>query len=387
MTCKGKVKGKFTLARFDYYVIERLLVIFGLLIMTLVTVIWINLAARGFTDFFSNTEAISLLLRYVMYEFPPSLFQSLPLAAFISSVFVTCRLYDERELNTVLSAGVSPARLLRPFAVFSVIMAVLSSILAHEILPSSLSQAAEIKIRMQADISQYRIKQGKFLFPINGVAIFVGEISETGELIDVFIHDAQSQENEITYFANTASIIQSGTDTFFEMHAGTIQVWNPESRNARTFSFDSIRLSLSELAQGISGAPPTGKYTTTIQLWKQLQLAKVAESSDIHEIKVQINRRIVYSITTAIFAIIGALAVITSETFRISQWLSVTGSTIAIVVLYLFGEFAREHTLNNETSVLLMYIPVVLGFSTLLLLIGIVQNPFGLHSFRLRSTK
>lgn len=374
------------MSRFDYYVIERLLAIFGLLIATIVTVIWVNLAARGFSEFFSDTEAMSLLLSYVIYEFPPSLYQSLPLAAFASSVFITCRLYSDRELFAIFSAGVSPTRMIRPFVAFGALMAAISALLVHEILPNSLSQAAAIKIRIQADISQYRIKPGTFLFPMNGVAIFVGDISETGEFHDVFIHDGQSQKNEITHFAETARLVESENDTLFEMITGKTLIWNPENNTTKIFGFDSVLLSLSELAQGASGAPQIGRYTTTLALWKQLQAVKTIDSSIAHGIKVEIHRRIAYSIATFLFSIIGVAAVFSAETYRIRQIVPVVFSTVVIVSLHLLREFFRDYSLTTQSSPYQLYVSVLLGFLIVLALMRSSHKPFRILSLQQRAS-
>ena len=363
------------MARFDFYVIERQLAIFALLIGTLVTVIWINLAARGFSEFFSDTQAIRLLLLYVLFELPPSLFQSLTLAAFASSAYVAHRLYADRELWAMQSAGASPVRLMKPFAAFGILMAALSSVLVHEILPDSLSQGAGIKVRLQADISQFRVKPGQFLFPVDGVAVFVRSLSDSGELQNVFVHHGQSLKNEVTHFAKSARMVQSGSDTLFELQAGVTKFWDPKTNAIRTVGFDTMRFNLSELAQEFSGAPQLERYTTTASLLGRFGMDSASADPAGHRMQAEIHRRIAYSLAAFLFPVIGAASVTAGETFRVRRAVPIVSSLAAIVTLHLLGEFLRDQVLALGSTVYLLYLPAALGGALSLALIGFSLKP------------
>ncbi len=359
------------MARFDFYVIERQLAIFGLLVGTLVTVFWINLTARGFAEFFSDTQAIPLLLLYVLYELPPSLFQSLPLAAYATSTYVADKLYADRELWAMQSAGASPARLLKPFAGFGVLMTLLSSVLVHEILPDSLSQAAGIKFRLQADISQFRIKSGQFLFPADGVAVFVHGLTESGQLQNVFIHHGQSGQNEVAHFAKSARMFQSDSDTLLEMQSGITQVWDPETNKISTIRFETMRFNLSEFAQEFTAVPKIERYTTTAGLFNRMEQESAAETSVLHRMQVEIHRRVGYSLAVFLFPVIGAAAVAAGDTFRLQRSIPIVGSLAATVTLHLLALFLRDQALAFGSSALILYLPAALGSAVSFALIAL----------------
>lgn len=370
------------MVRFDFYVIERQLKIFALLVGTLVIVVWINLSARGFAEFFSDSQAIKLLLLYVFYELPPSLFQSLTLAAYASAVYVSYRLYSDRELWAMQSAGASPVRLMRPFMWFGVMMAGLAAILVHEILPDSLSQGAGIRIRMQSDVSQFRIKPGQFLFPADGVAVFVRDVSDEGELLDVFIHTGEShRKNRISHFAKTARMTQFDGDTLFEMKDGMTQLWDPKVNTIRVFEFDTMRFNLSELAQEFSNAPRLERYITSLELLRQLK-SDQGEDGVEHRLWVEIHRRIVYSLAAFLFPMIGAAALAAAETYRIRRVLPIVASLATIVGLFLLGEFFRDWVQESGASTAQMYLPALLGAG---LTLGLIVA--SLRPMRLMATK
>lgn len=349
------------MGRFDFYIIERQLKIFALLIGTLVTVFWINLSARGFAEFFSDSQAIKLFLLYVFYELPTSLFQSLTLAAYAAATYVSYRLYSDQELWAMQSAGASPVRLMRPFMGFGAMMAVLAAILVHEILPDSRSQGAGIRIRMQSDISQFRIQPGQFLFPTDGVAMFVRDVSDEMELLDVFIHSGGShQKNRISHFAKTGRMTQFDGDTLFEMKDGMTQLWDPKVSTIRLIEFDTMRFNLSELAQEFSDTPRPKRHITSLELLRQLQNEQ-SEDTVKHRLWVEIHRRIAYSLAAFLFPIIGAAALAAAETYRIRLVLPIVGSLTATVGLFLLGEFFRDWVRESGTSIAQMYLPTLLG--------------------------
>lgn len=349
------------MVRFDFYVIERQLKIFGLLVGTLVAVLWINLAARGFADFLSGSQAIRLLLVYIFYELPPSLYQSLALAAYASTTYVCYRLFVERELWAMQSAGASPARLMRPFLGFAALIAVLATILVHEILPDSSAQSAKIKIRLQSDISQFRVKPKQFLFPTDGVAIFVGDVSDQGELKNVFIHTGSDLDTRrVSHFAKTARMTKSGGDTLFEMSDGTTQLWDLKDDAIRWLEFEMIRFNVSELAEGLGGAPSLAKYATSLTLLRQLREDDISEI-ERHRIGVEIHQRIAYVMAALLFPIIGAAALILGAALRVRLFLPILASLGVIVSLFLLGEFLEDWVLVSGTTFLQLYISPLIG--------------------------
>ena len=362
------------MARFDYYVIEKQLAIFALIVGALVTIIWINLAARGFSEFFSDTQAVSLLLRYVLYELPPSLFQSLSLAAYATSVYVACRMIEDNEFSAIQSVGTSSIRIMRPFAIFGLLMAVFGAILVHDILPDSLSNGAALRARMQADLAQFRIRHGQFLFPAEGVAVYVRNQSESGELEKVFIHQDQSFYNNVTHFSDTARLLQYHNSSLLEMQAGVTQLWDPNTKEVRVVGFDKLRFNLSEFAKDFGGAQAV-RYTNTVGLIKEYDRSVSPSHPTNHVILVELYRRLSYSMTAFLFPVIGATAVAASHALGIRFSVPIVVSLVGIVSVYLSGEFLRNSALAFEVASSALFLPPLIAAIAVLALLGISQRP------------
>ena len=354
------VKGEFALARYDFYVVERLLVLFALLAGILVAITWVNLTIRGFADFLADSKIISMLLRYAVFVLPESIYRSLALSAYAASVYIAVRLFSDREMTVLFAAGASPARLMVPFVGFGALMMALSSILVHEIMPDSLAAESKLKVSVQTDISQIRIKTGQFLFPLDRVAVFVGGYSDNGDFRNVFVHYARDAENEITHFAETARLAREKGNTFLELNSGNTHFWNRNAGDIRTLAFESVSFNLSELAQDLSAPPQRAKSETTSDLLDRLKSKRRSDRLAAHDFRVEIHFRIANSMSALMFPVLGAAAVIAGYATGRRRGIAIVASLAAIFVLYLLINQMRSEARNGD-SVYLMHVPALIA--------------------------
>ena len=321
--------------------IERLLLVFGLILGVLVALNWINLAIRGFSDFLADAQSIGIFFQYALYVLPNSIYRTLALAAFAASVYVAYRMYADQEMSVLHAAGVTPARLMMPFVMFGVLSMVLTSVLVHEVVPDSRASEAGLRVRVQSDISQIRIRTGKFLFPMDRAAVFAEDVTEAGQSKNLFIHYVTKERNEVTYFAENAELSRSGEDTLLNLNSGHIQIWEYNTKQIRSLNFDSIRFNLSELSRERVFVPLRIQMQNTVRLMKQLYGNNAVEDHLEQQIKIEVYRRIALALAAALFPILGAAALVAGNA-RGQKTLPVALAFIAVIVLYLLAEAIRD---------------------------------------------
>ena len=372
-------KGEFLLARYDFYVLERLLTLFALLAGILVAMTWINVTVRGFADFLADSQVISILLRYAVLVLPESIYRALALSAYAAAVYVAVRLFSDREMTVFFAAGASPARLMVPFVGFGVLMMALASVLVHEIMPNSLAAESKLKVSVQTDITQIRIKTGQFLFPLDGVAIFVGGYSENGDFLNVFVHSSQDNDLEVTHFAETGRLLRANDNTFLELNSGNTHMWHRKTGDIRTLAFKSVSFNLSELAQNLAAAPQRAKSETTSKLLDRLKSKRSSDILAAHEFKVEIHFRIANSLSALMFPVLGAAAVTAGYATGRRRAFAIVASLAAIILLHLTINQLRIEA-RSGASVYLMQIPALtaLALSAALILRASFShvNPF-----------
>ncbi|MDE0346978.1 MAG: LptF/LptG family permease, partial [Boseongicola sp.] len=180
------------LRRFDRYMLAQLLMLFGFFALVLVLIYWINRAVVLFDQLIANGESAVVFLEFTALSLPNVVRLVLPVAAFAASLYVTNRLMSESELVVVQATGHSPARLIRPILIFGCIVFVMSSVLAHVLVPASQARLSERSAEIAENMTTRLLREGQFLHPAAGVTFYIREVSRIGALQDVFLFDARN---------------------------------------------------------------------------------------------------------------------------------------------------------------------------------------------------
>ncbi|MCY3880428.1 MAG: LptF/LptG family permease [Rhodobacteraceae bacterium] len=349
------------LARYDFYVLERLLILFLLLSGILIALNWINLTIRGFADLVSDAQAFSILLRYALFALPNSILKALALAAFAASVYVAYRMSTDREMAVLQASGASPARLLRPFLAFGVLAMLLASVLVHKAVPESKRENARLRVEIQTDVTQIRVKAGSFFFPLDRTAVFVGGVDEDGAFRNVFIHYARDRGDELTYYADTGRILTTLAGPILELSEGSTHFWNPEVNSLAQANYESARLNLSKFTQALTTSPPTTRQETTAGLLRRMHDPAMQEIGADRGFLVEIQHRLARSFSAALFPFIGAAAIAAGSASRGRRVLAIIISLVVVIILQLMIDHYYSKARSGEASAFMVHLPLFLG--------------------------
>ena len=95
---KADAKGISHVARFDRYLLQQLMLVFGFFSFVLVMIYWINSAVRLFDRLIADGQSAAVFLEFTALSLPSVIVLALPLAAFTASVYSTNRLSQDSEL-------------------------------------------------------------------------------------------------------------------------------------------------------------------------------------------------------------------------------------------------------------------------------------------------
>ena len=110
----------------------------------LTTLIWIIQVLRDFDLLTSKGQTLLVLLSVSAMVLPSLVMLIAPFALFAAIVFTLNKLNGDSELVVMSAAGVSPGRLLRPFAVLMVLVALLVGGMSLWLMPSSFALLRKI---------------------------------------------------------------------------------------------------------------------------------------------------------------------------------------------------------------------------------------------------
>ncbi len=125
---------------------------------------------------------------------------AIPLSIFFSTIYCLSQMSGDSEYVALRAAGLGKNKILLPFLVISVLVAVSVYFLNQELVPSAHSQVRKkIKIISSSSLIQ-GLKSGQFFTRLNNVTIFPAKFDDkTKQLSDVFLHiyDAHNRLDKI----------------------------------------------------------------------------------------------------------------------------------------------------------------------------------------------
>lgn len=131
----------------DSYILKKFLTTFVFVVAILVAIVLIITFSERNENFIKNNVSTKLILQYFLSYAPYIANLITPITVFIATVFVTSKLASHTEIIAILSGGVSYPRLLRPFFVGSLIIAVVSFAFTGWIIPDANKFRVAFEIR------------------------------------------------------------------------------------------------------------------------------------------------------------------------------------------------------------------------------------------------
>lgn len=122
----------------DTYIVKKFLFSFFFAISLLMTIIVVFDFSENIQRFLDNGLSIKLILTgYYLNFIPYFLNLFIPLFAFISTIWFTSRLSNNNEIISILNGGISFYRLMVPYVVGALVIAMLSILMSNTLVPKT----------------------------------------------------------------------------------------------------------------------------------------------------------------------------------------------------------------------------------------------------------
>ncbi|MBN2905853.1 MAG: LPS export ABC transporter permease LptF [Rhodobacteraceae bacterium] len=252
--------------RFDRYLLSQLRTQFGFFALVLVSVYWVNNGLSLFEQLINDGQSALVFLEFAVLILPNMILIVLPIAAFAGTVQVVNRMTRESELVVIQAMGCSPWRLARTVLVFGLLVALPLAVLNHVLVPASRVQLDERRAEIAQDITARFLSEGKFLHPAKGITFYIREITESGELRDIFLSDRRQADRRMTYTASRALLVQDAAGPKLLMFDGMAQAYTEEDKRLSTASFADFTYDIGALIDPDKIRPPKLSVLSTSAL-------------------------------------------------------------------------------------------------------------------------
>lgn len=349
------------LAKFDRYMLSQLLVLFGFFSLILVSVYWVNRAIRLFDHLISDGQSALVFLELTALTLPYIILMVLPVSAFVAAVYTTNRLSTESEMITLQTAGASPWRIARPVLYFGAIVALLSAMLAHVLVPIARAELSGRSQEISRDITARFLKEGQFLHPSEDVSVFIGQISNIGELKELFLEDRRNDKAVITYTAERAFLIRSDEGPKLVMRDGMAQTFDPKTQRLSTVRFDDFSYNIGALLDNEEERPRDLRELPTLVLLAPSAQDLASANGTRADFLFEGHERFSRSLLALVLPVMGFAALLTGTFSRFGVWRQVIVAIVLVILVQLIANLAENAARRNETLCWLAYLAPVCG--------------------------
>lgn len=363
------------MARFDRYLLSQLLALFGFFSLLLVAVYWINRAVGLFDQLIGDGQSALVFLEFSMLTLPNVIRLVLPISAFVATVYVTNRLTNESELVVMQATGFSAFRLARPVFFFGLIVMVMLAILSHILVPASRATLAVRSAEIADDFTARFLRDGQFLHPAKGVTLYIRNITENGELRDIFLSDERSQQSSVSYSAKRALLARSDNGPKLLMFDGMTQSVDRESRRLSMTRFSDVTYDLGAMFGEAAGVRRGMEELSTLDLLRadpdliaEVRSSKAAFLEEAHT-------RIAMPMLPVATSLIGFGTLLLGAFSRFGLWRQILGAIGLLIVVQLINTQGTSLALANAAAWPAVYAAPVIGIIIGVFTLWLSQRP------------
>ena len=360
------------MSRFDRYLFTQYFLMFGFFSLILLFIYWINKAIALFDNLISDGQTFLVFLEFSILTIPPIIPIVAPLAAFAAAIFVTNRLKNDSELTIMQATGFSPLRLSRSIFLFGLVVTIILLIISHYLIPKSNNILLKRQNEVASSLNAKLLKVGSFIHPQNGVTFYIGGISTSGVMADVFVLDERNKDREIIVTSKSGYLITNNNNPILVLKDGIVQNYDLKSTNLSTIHFQDLSYDLTSwsVKERMSKSKLLLTYSS-FDLFKDPELVSILTDSSPISVLEELHSRILTPLLALIAALIGFSALMIGDYSRFGASKQISVGIAILILIKLSESYGNELMFKSQGNWLALYLPVLIGiliFSFMILL-------------------
>jgi lipopolysaccharide export system permease protein len=253
--------------RIDSYILGQLLKGFGFFGLIFTGVVWLTQAVRLIDTVIASGQPTAVFIEFSLLVLPQVFVVVLPLAGLGAALYTINKLYAEAELIVMMAAGSSPWDVMRPVALFGLVLLGGMAITTMVLVPRGTATLAERTQEIRSDLVGALIVERQFIHPVQGLTLFISDTGRVGEMAGLFLHDEREPARPVTYSAERALLVREGDEARLVMVDG-VALTRTAGAILNTVVFEQFVFDLSDLLRGDRERNPRpAEYAVWDLLW------------------------------------------------------------------------------------------------------------------------
>jgi lipopolysaccharide export system permease protein len=340
----------------ERYILRGSFVAFAASLTVLTAIVWVSQALREVDLMTGKGQTILVFLSVTALTIPSLVSVIAPIALFAAILYILNKLNGDSELVVMTAAGMSPARLARPFVILAVAVALVVGVMSTWAMPASYRQIRDVLSKVRADFLTYLVREGQFVTLDQGFVFHYRERGAQGALLGIFIQDRRDPEKISTYIAEAGVTTSSGENNFLVLEKGYVHRQERNEKSSAIVQFESYALDLAQFAGGSEAGALRPRERTTLDL---LTLTRDNADSFARQyfgrFRAELHERLSAPLYVLAFALIGFAALGQARTTRQGRGAAIVAAIVIVLALRVAGIAASNLSARNAGAVALVY--------------------------------
>ena len=342
---------------------------FLLVLFTISIIIWV-LQAVNYLDFVTEDgHGFLVYFNYTLLSLPKIIGRIFPFAIFLSFTYILLKYENKNELVIFWNFGVKKIRFINFFIKLSFLFVLVSLLINAFISPYTQDKARSFIRSSDLDFFESILKPKKFVDTIEGLTIYFDEISESGELKNIYLNNNLGKASQIT-FAKIGKVENYGNKKVLVLKDG--RTINEMNKNISEFRFTKSDFNISRFSTKTTTTKKLQetstkdlvecliifhKTTNKINLSKN-SLVRNCGLENLENIHQVLYSRLIKPFYITFLITISLLLILKSKndhSFNINKIKIYTLGFIAIIFLEMSSKFINTNLIQN---LLLIFLPI-----------------------------
>ena len=346
--------------KLSLYILRQIAGPFLLFTFLLALVVWMTQSLRLLDLVINRGQSAGIFAYLTLLMLPSLLVVIVPIAFFGAALFALNKLNHDSELVVMWSAGLSRVQMAAPVIAAAAMAMALTYLCSLYLMPLGQRMTRDKVFEIRADIGAAILREGAFTTPSEGLTVFIRELSPTGEIKGILVHDNRDLSKPITYIAETGVLAQTPVGARLIMLKGNIERSEDSGSKLSVLKFDRYVFDLDEYA----GQPrATERETSERYLSELLEPQMTGDNQDARRgvYLAEAHNRLSAPLYCLVFALIALAATAKGHMARASYALRLTGAAFDGALLRLLGYAAQGTAARNPAFLAVLYVIPLVG--------------------------
>lgn len=340
----------------ERYILRNCALAFLVGLGLLTSVIWISQALREVDLVASKGQTLAIFFVITGLTIPSLVAIIAPLALFAAILYTLNKLNADSELIVMSAAGLSQWRLLRPFAIVSLVVLILVAWMSIWAMPSSFRGIRDMLSKVRADFVTFLVREGQFVPLTNGIVFHYRERGPNGSLLGIFIQDRSDPEVINTYIAESGSTVEVEGRNFLTLSKAFVQRQARNDKDPAMVSFESYALDLAQFTAKEDGIILKPRERSTLDLIRlDPKGADIYTQTYFGRFRAELHDRFSGPLYVLSFAMIAFLALGQARTTRQGRGTAIAVAIISVLAIRLAGFSASALFQRSAWAIGLVY--------------------------------